>query len=131
MTVLRHDDQRGGLAYPFLPDDQPWQIVTRSFDDEAALARILRAADPETGTEPALRWVKDDKVLDLYFPGLDTPAFLARSGLSRREVLAALIACLFLFAFVLSSGAVGLPASAIVMGMVVGRVLKGTRSPAI
>ena len=91
MTVLRHDDQRGGLAYPFLPDDQPWQIVTRSFDDEAALARILQAADPApatgsepapaTGSGPALRWVKDDKVLDLYFPGLDTPAFLARSGL--------------------------------------------------
>ena len=89
MTVLRHDDQRGGLAYPFLPDDQPWQIVTRPFGDEAALARILQAADPETGTAPApatgsgpaLRWVKDDKVLDLYFPGLDTPAFLARSGL--------------------------------------------------
>ena len=81
MTVLRHDDQRGGLAYPFLPDDQPWQIVTRPFGDEAALARILQAADPATGSAPALRWVKDDKVLDLHFPGLDTPAFLARSGL--------------------------------------------------
>jgi hypothetical protein len=50
-------------------------------------------------------------------------AFLARSGLSRGEAIAALLACLFLLAFVFSTGAVGLPASLIVMGMVVRRVL--------
>lgn len=75
MTVLRFDDNRGGLAYPFLPNDLQWQIVSRPFGDEAALAQIFQA-DP-----PTLRWVKDDKVLDLHVPGTDTETFLARSGL--------------------------------------------------
>ena len=74
MTVLRFDDNRGSLAYPFLPNDLQWQIVSRPFGDEVALAQIFQA-DP-----PTLRWVKDDKVLDLY-AGTDTETFLARSGL--------------------------------------------------
>jgi hypothetical protein len=75
MTVLRFDDDRGGLAYPFLPDEWQWQIVSRPFGDEDALATVFQA---ET---PALRWVKDDKVLDLYVPGMDSQAFLERTGL--------------------------------------------------
>ena len=75
MTVLRFDDNRGGLAYPFLPNEYQWQIVSRPFDDEDALAQIFQA-DP-----PTLRWVKDDKVLDLHVPGTDTETFLGRSGL--------------------------------------------------
>ncbi len=91
MTVLRFDDNRGGLAYPFLPNDLQWQIVSRPFDelrtgsfgDEEALNQIFQAdpPTPSTGSGPALRWVKDDKVLDLHVPGTDTEAFLARSGL--------------------------------------------------
>jgi len=60
MTVLRFDDNRGGLAYPFLPNDLQWQIVSRSFGDEAALAQIFQT---EQTDPPTLRWVKDDKVL--------------------------------------------------------------------
>ena len=83
MTVLRFDDNRGGLAYPFLPNEWQWQIVSRPFDklragfygEEQALDRIFRAAPP------TLRWVKDDKVLDLYVPGMDTETFLQRTGL--------------------------------------------------
>lgn len=51
-------------------------------------------------------------------------AFLARTGLTRGEKAAALAACLFLFAYVLAPGPVGLPASLIVMGMVAGRVAR-------
>jgi hypothetical protein len=51
-------------------------------------------------------------------------AFLARSGVSRGEAIASLLASLFLLVFIVSTGAVGLPASAIVMGMVVRRVLR-------
>jgi hypothetical protein len=83
MTVLRFDDDRGGLAYPFLPYEWQWQIVSRPFGDEEAMARIFQP-DPPTGSSssrPALRWVKDDKVLDLYVPGMDTEAFLERTGL--------------------------------------------------
>ncbi len=91
MTTLRFDDNRGGLAYPFLPDEFEWQIVSRSFDelractehsevtgsfgDEETLAKIFQA------DSPVLRWVKDDKVLDLYVPGMDTQSFLERTGL--------------------------------------------------
>jgi hypothetical protein len=73
-SVIRFDDNRGGLAYPFLPDDRQWQIVSRPLDDEAAGS--ISPTD-----FPTLRWVKDDKVLDLYVPGMDTAAFLARTGL--------------------------------------------------
>ncbi|MFQ5401562.1 MAG: hypothetical protein ACE5E7_18435 [Anaerolineae bacterium] len=75
MTVLRFDDNRGGLAYPFLSNELQWQIVSRPFSDETALTRIFQAAPP------TLRWVKDDKVLDLIVPGMDTQTFLQRIGL--------------------------------------------------
>lgn len=91
MTVLRFDDNRGGLAYPFLPNELQWQIVSHTFGDEEVLTKIFQADPPTPSTEPglslpkysgpALRWVKDDKVLDLTIPGMDTKTFLARSGL--------------------------------------------------
>lgn len=75
MTILRFDDNRGGLAYPFLPNALEWQIVSRPFGDDEALAKIFQAYPP------TLRWVKDDKVLDLHVPGMDTQTFLERTGL--------------------------------------------------
>ncbi len=75
MTVLRFDDNRGGFAYPFLPNETRWQIVSRPFSDEESLARIFQAPSP------TLRWVKDDKVLDLIVPGMDTAEFLHYTGL--------------------------------------------------
>ena len=75
LNVLRFDDNRGGLAYPFLPDALEWQIISRPFGDEEALAKIFQA------NPPTLRWVKDDKVLDLHVPGMDTQTFLERTGL--------------------------------------------------
>ncbi|MGH2536805.1 MAG: hypothetical protein ACRDHL_05380 [Candidatus Promineifilaceae bacterium] len=82
-SVIRFDGPRGGLAYPFLPSGWHWQIVSRPFGDEDALDRILQADSPagESQTRPCLRWVKDDKVLDLYVPGMDTAEFLERTGL--------------------------------------------------
>lgn len=74
-TVLRFDDNRGGLAYPFLPNDLQWQIVSHSLGDEESLTKIFQVAPP------TLRWVKDDKVLDLTIPDMDTRTFLARAGL--------------------------------------------------
>ena len=47
MTVLRFDDSRGGLAYPFLPNDLQWQIVSPTFGDEESLSKIFQA-DPPT-----------------------------------------------------------------------------------
>ncbi|MCP4422171.1 MAG: hypothetical protein GY805_36630, partial [Chloroflexi bacterium] len=97
MTVLRFDDNRGGLAYPFLPNDLQWQIISRSFDElrtgsfnnDEEMNQIFEA-DPPTpsasSTElshsgQALRWVKDNKVLDLHIPNMNTAEFLQHSGL--------------------------------------------------
>ena len=41
MTVLRFDDNRGGLTYPFLPEALQWQIASRPFSNEAELNKIL------------------------------------------------------------------------------------------
>jgi hypothetical protein len=77
MTVLRFDDNRGGLEYPFLPQRLQWQIVSHSLRDDATVVALLADAL----ARPALRWVKDDKVLDLHVPGMDTAAYLAATGL--------------------------------------------------
>jgi hypothetical protein len=74
-TVIRSTDNRGGLAYPFLPAEWHWQIVSRPLADDDTLSGDCQPMPP------TLRWVKDDKVLDLYVPGLDTAAFSARTGL--------------------------------------------------
>ena len=103
MSTIRFDDNRGGLAYPFLcvpaNDATEWQITSRPFANDEALAQIFEADTPtpstgselalnamkgqatSTGSGHALRWVKDNKVLDLHIPGQDTTRFLADSGL--------------------------------------------------
>jgi len=75
-TTIRHDDNLGRMAYPFLPPALEWEIVSRPLGNAEAMKAIYEA--------PALtlRWVKDDKVLDLNIPGMDTETFLARSGLA-------------------------------------------------
>ncbi|MCB0009624.1 MAG: hypothetical protein KDE04_24325, partial [Anaerolineales bacterium] len=82
-STIRFDDNLGGLAYPFLPDQWQWQIVSHPLGDAADGLDAAFPADPPTpaGSPPALRWVKDDKVLDLFIPGVDTAEFLARTGL--------------------------------------------------
>jgi hypothetical protein len=83
MSVIRFDGNRGGLAYPFLPDTLQWEIVSRPLDNDEA-ATVSDTAEnpiPSTNSEPALRWVKDDKVLDLHISGMNTADFLAHTGL--------------------------------------------------
>ncbi len=81
-NVTRFDDNFGGQAYPFLPAALEWKIVSRAFTDEEAMDEITQATPtPSTGSGQALRWVKDDKALDLYIPNVDTQEFLQRTGL--------------------------------------------------
>jgi hypothetical protein len=82
-TEIRYDDPSagsgqalGGMAYPFLPPELKWEIVSRPLGNAGQMHAIYDAP------LPTLRWVKDDKVLDLHVPGMDTEAFLARSGLT-------------------------------------------------
>jgi hypothetical protein len=83
--MIRFDDNRGGLNYPFLPDSLQWEIVSRPLDNKREEA--VHTAETSTTSnsldrsEPVLRWVKDDKVLDLHIPSMNTADFLARSGL--------------------------------------------------
>lgn len=74
-SVITAQSALGGMVYPFLSADSDWQLITRPLDGDEAIAAICSAPTP------TLRWVKDDKVLDLIVPGLDTEAFLAQSGL--------------------------------------------------
>ncbi|MCP4423827.1 MAG: hypothetical protein GY803_04980, partial [Chloroflexi bacterium] len=79
-NVISFNDNRGGLAYPFLPPEWQWHITARPLsgsggNQENALDHIYKAE------RPTLRWVKDDKVLDLVVPGMDTAAFLKQTGL--------------------------------------------------
>jgi len=76
-TVLSYNDNRGGMAYPFLPADWHWTIVSHPLKDNDTVEALL---DGVVAT-PTLRWVKDDKALDLHVPGLDTAAFLSQTGL--------------------------------------------------
>ena len=75
-TIIRHDDNFGGMAYPFLPPELQWTIVSRPLGNAGQMHAIYDAPSP------TLRWVKDDKVLDLHVPGTDTETFLARYGLA-------------------------------------------------
>lgn len=72
-TIIRSTDPRGGLVYPFLSGE--WEIKSQPLGDEVAVTHNQAAASP------ALRWVKDDKVLDLFVPGMNTAEFLAHTGL--------------------------------------------------
>ncbi len=84
-STIRFDDNLGGLAYPFLPADWSWQIVSRPLeagdDAQGEPATAISAAPPTPAGEPTLRWVKDDKVLDLHVPGMDAEEFIRRTGL--------------------------------------------------
>ena len=74
-SIIRFDDPRGGMAYPFLPSDWEWQIVSRPINGAGSLENITQA-DP-----PTLRWVKDDKVLDLQVKRMDSQVFFDLTGL--------------------------------------------------
>jgi hypothetical protein len=70
MTTIRADTVRGGLRYPFLSDAWAWELTATPFDQL-----------PQAPPAPTLRWVKDDKVLDLVVPGMDCDHFFAETGL--------------------------------------------------
>lgn len=52
----------GGAEYPFVPAEASWEIVTYRLDLEEA----DRELHPHSEDEPTLRWVKDNKVVELF-----------------------------------------------------------------
>lgn len=67
-SFICSSDDLGGMTYPFLRQYDQWVIRTRPL-----------AADIDA--EPTLRWVKDNKVLDLFIPGVDHALFRVQNGL--------------------------------------------------
>ena len=72
-TVIRAGELLPGQNYPFLPAEWGWEIRSTPL---AALAAL------DGQPEPTLRLVKDDKVVDVVVPGMDSAAFLAHWGLT-------------------------------------------------
>ena len=69
MSIVTNTSDLGGMVYPFLAALDGFELVSRPL-----------AFDERGVTEPTLRWVKDNRVLDLYCE-LDTDAFLQFTGL--------------------------------------------------
>ena len=45
-SIIRFDDPRRGMAYPFLPSDWEWQIVSRPINGAGSLENITQADPP-------------------------------------------------------------------------------------
>lgn len=71
MTIISDSTDLGGQVYPFLQRSPGWEIHTRSV-----------CAEVEETSVPTLRWVKDDKICDLFIPHQTADQFLALSGLT-------------------------------------------------
>ena len=77
-VLINQETELGGALYPFLEQtNSAWSVVSNSIDKPAVYPR------PGTFqmTRPTLRWVKDNKVEDLFIDGMTTEQFLAKTGL--------------------------------------------------
>ena len=71
MTIINRNSELGGMEYPFLTQFDDWFIQSSPLD---------AAGDPSKSTI-TLRWVKDNKVNDLYIPNMNASDFLEATGL--------------------------------------------------
>ncbi|MBE2222992.1 MAG: hypothetical protein IAF02_15720 [Anaerolineae bacterium] len=71
MTIITLNSDLGGMEYPFLTQ----------FDDWIIESSPLAEACDGSGVTTTLRWVKDDKVNDLFIPNHNTTDFLTATGL--------------------------------------------------
>ena len=74
MTIIANNNDLGGMVYPFLQPFPEWRIETRAISEPC-----------NADQQPTLRWVKDDKVCDLFIPGMDANQFLAYTGLGNQR----------------------------------------------
>ena len=70
IDIIQAKDVRPGMEYPYLPSQWNWEIHNIPFS-------LLNS----TLTEPTVRLVKDDKVIDIHVPDMDTSEFLRFWGL--------------------------------------------------
>ncbi|MHB8629488.1 MAG: hypothetical protein ACYDBJ_24000 [Aggregatilineales bacterium] len=77
-VVISPESDLGGAVYPFLEQTgRAWAVVSSRIEQPASY--------PRPGTfgmvKPTLRYVKDNKVEDLFVDGMTTSEFLAKTGL--------------------------------------------------
>ncbi|NDJ35745.1 MAG: hypothetical protein GYB64_13870, partial [Chloroflexi bacterium] len=78
VTLSSRDRPPGGPHYPFLEDTgREWTLVTQDLGSTEEVHPYHRFGMDA----PTLRWVKDDKVIDLYIDAMRTEDYLAASGL--------------------------------------------------
>ncbi|MGB0384732.1 MAG: hypothetical protein ACPGWR_07905 [Ardenticatenaceae bacterium] len=70
IEVLSTQDVHVGMKYPYLPTEWKWEIHNIPFS-------LLDQAEPN----PTVRLVKDNKVIDIHVPSMNTNEFLAHWGL--------------------------------------------------
>jgi hypothetical protein len=69
-TFITPETPLGGATYPFLEKTgQLWRIVNQSIET------------PFSSSQPTLRWVNGNKLIDLFVERMDTKQFLAATGL--------------------------------------------------
>jgi hypothetical protein len=78
ITVINQETVMGGAIYPFLEQTgRAWAVVAQELDNPTSY--------PRTGTfgmsQPTLRYVKDNKIEDVFVDGMNTEDFLAKTGL--------------------------------------------------
>ncbi len=78
-TVIRSAElEIGGAHYAFLEGlGREWNIITRDLDS----AEAIHPYHSFGMAEPTLRWVKDNKVVDLYVDGMTTDEYFETTGL--------------------------------------------------
>ncbi len=78
VTVINQETALGGAIYPFLEQTgRAWAVVSSELEQPAQY--------PSRATfgmkQPTLRYVKDNKIEDVFVDGMTTEEFLAKSGL--------------------------------------------------
>lgn len=78
ITIINQETALGGAIYPFLEQTgRAWAVVSSELEKPTPY--------PRNGTfgmsQPTLRYVKDNKIEDVFVDGMTTEQFLARTGL--------------------------------------------------
>ncbi len=78
VTIINQKTALGGAIYPFLEQTgRAWTVVAQELENPTPY--------PRTGifgmTQPTLRYVKDNKIEDVFVDGMTTEQFLAKTGL--------------------------------------------------
>lgn len=78
VTIINQETALGGAIYPFLEQTgRAWAVVAQELENPTPY--------PRTGTfgmtQPTLRYVKDNKIEDVFVDGMTTEQFLNKTGL--------------------------------------------------